>query len=104
MVRLIFSGNESDRDGNGSLLRMDSLSRDQLRTMMAEVLEGQGKTLPDDDNAALSDIGFRSLDFSELALRVEDEIDEELNFEAAGLRQINTVADVLDLLVEIQQQ
>ena len=38
----------------------------------------------------------------ELALRVEDEIDEELNFDAAGLRRITTVADVLDLLTEIQ--
>ena len=52
----------------------------------------------------LRDIGFRSLDFSELALRVEDEIDEELNFEAAGLRQIATVGDVLNLLTEIQDQ
>ena len=83
---------------------MEPLSREQLRTMMADVLSGQGKTLPDDDAAALNEIGFRSLDFSELALRVEDEIDEELNFEAAGLRQINTVGDVLDLLEEIQAQ
>ncbi|MDQ4111832.1 MAG: acyl carrier protein, partial [Actinomycetota bacterium] len=49
-------------------------------------------------------IGFRSLDFSELALRVEDEIGDELNFEAAGLRSIETIGDVLDLLVEIQGQ
>lgn len=83
---------------------METLSREQLRSMMADVLAGQGKTLPDDDGAALGEIGFRSLDFSELALRVEDEIDEELNFEAAGLRQINTVGDVLDLLEEIQAQ
>ena len=40
---------------------------------------------------------------SELALRVEDEIDEELNFDAAGLRQITTVGDVLDLLTELQR-
>ena len=33
---------------------------------------------------------------------MEDEIDEELNFDAAGLREITTVADVLDLLLEIQ--
>lgn len=71
---------------------------------MAEVLSAQGKTLPDDDSALLSDIGFRSLDFSELALRVEDEVDEELNFDAAGLRQINTVGDVLDLITEIADQ
>jgi len=83
---------------------MNAVSREQLRALMGEVLVAQGKSLPDDDNARLGDIGFRSLDFSELALRVEDEIDDELNFGAAGLRQINTVADVLDLLLEIQEQ
>jgi acyl carrier protein len=83
---------------------MSAVSREQLRALMGEVLAAQGKTLPDDDAALLSDIGFRSLDFSELALRVEDEIDDELNFDAAGLRQINTIGDVLDLLTEIQDQ
>ena len=82
---------------------MDAVSREQLRALMSEVLAAQGKTLPADESADLQEIGFRSLDFSELALRVEDEIDEELNFDAAGLRQITTVADVLDLLTEIQQ-
>ncbi|MEU5674559.1 hypothetical protein ABZ749_30350, partial [Micromonospora sp. NPDC047753] len=44
------------------------------------------------------------LDFSELALRVEDETGEELNFDAPGLRRIATVGDVLDFLVELQHQ
>lgn len=83
---------------------MTTVPRDRLRSLMADVLAAQGHTLPDDDAALLSDIGFRSLDFSELALRVEDEIDEELNFDAIGLRQITTVGDVLDLLIEIQDQ
>lgn len=83
---------------------MSAVSREQLRALMSEVLAAQGKSLPDGDGALLSDIGFRSLDFSELALRVEDEIGDELNFDAAGLRQINTVGDVLDLLTEIQDQ
>ena len=77
---------------------MSAVSREQLRALMGEVLEAQGKSLPADESADLQTIGFRSLDFSELALRVEDEIDEELNFDAAGLRQITTVGDVLDLL------
>lgn len=81
---------------------MSALSRDELRALMADVLQAQGRTLPAEDTADLQEIGFRSLDFSELALRVEDEIDEELNFDAAGLREITTVADVLDLLLEIQ--
>jgi acyl carrier protein len=83
---------------------MNRLSRDQLSGLMAQVLSAQGKTLPDEETADLREIGFRSLDFSELALRAEDEIGTELNFEAAGLRQILTVADVLDLLEEIQEQ
>lgn len=83
---------------------MAAVSREQVRSLMAEVLEAQGKALPEDDSAALDKIGFRSLDFSELALRVEDEIDEELNFDAAGLRQITSVGDVLDLVTEIANQ
>ncbi len=70
--------------------------------MMAEVLTKQGKSLPDDDSTPLDAIGFRSLDFSELALRVEDEIGAELNFDAPGLRQIQTVSDVLDFIEKLQ--
>lgn len=77
---------------------MPSLSRDEVRTMMAAVLAKQGRELPDDDDAQLDQIGFRSLDFSELALRVEDEIGDELNFDAPGLRSIGTVGDVLDFI------
>ena len=79
------------------------LDRARVRELMGLVLATRDVKLPDDDSAELRGIGFRSLDFSELALRVEDEIDEELNFDAAGLRQITTVGDVLDLLTELQQ-
>ncbi|MCU7729749.1 acyl carrier protein [Actinoplanes sp. KI2] len=83
---------------------MNSLSRSQVRDLMAQVMKNQGKELPDDDSADLRTIGFRSLDFSELALRVEDETGEELNFDAPGLRQIATVGDVLDFLVQLQSE
>ncbi|MGL5861709.1 MAG: phosphopantetheine-binding protein [Phycicoccus sp.] len=82
---------------------MAALSRDEIRSMMAEVLSTQGKQMPTDDSTDLEGIGFRSLDFSELALRVEDEVGEELNFDAPELRQIRTVADVLDFLDQLQQ-
>ena len=82
---------------------MAELSRDQVRALMAEVLAKQGKTLPDDDATPLEDIGFRSLDFSELALKVEDEVDDELNFDAPGLRSIRTVGDVLDFVEQLLQ-
>lgn len=81
---------------------MTTLSRADLRSMMGQVLSAQGKELPTDDAADLEQIGFRSLDFSELALRVEDEIGEELNFDAPELRQIRTVSDVLDFLEQLQ--
>lgn len=83
---------------------MAQLSRDQVKEMMAEVLRRQDKAMPESEDAALDEIGFRSLDFSELALRVEDELDEELNFDAPGLRSIRTVSDVLDFIDELQQQ
>jgi acyl carrier protein len=81
---------------------MSQLTRPQIRDLMGQVMKTQGKVLPDDDGADLRKIGFRSLDFSELALRVEDEIGEELNFDAPGLRRITTVGDVLDFIEQLQ--
>lgn len=75
------------------------MDRERIRAMMVEVLAGQGKSMPDSDETDLREIGFRSLDFSELALRVEDEVGVELNFDAPELRRIETVGDVLDFLV-----
>lgn len=77
---------------------MNRLPRARVRALMEQVLTTQGKALPADDGANLRDVGFRSLDFSELALRVEEEIGEELNFDAPGLRRVATVGDVLDLI------
>lgn len=82
---------------------MTTLSREQVRAMMAEVLQAQGKDLPESDETLLSEIGFRSLDFSELALRVEDELDTELNFDAPGLRSVETVGDVLTFIDQLQE-
>jgi acyl carrier protein len=81
---------------------MNTVSRDEVRSMMGDVLAAQGKPLPADELTPLADIGFRSLDFSELALRVEDETGDELNFDAPGLRRIETVGDVLDFLEQLQ--
>lgn len=82
---------------------MTELTRSRIRDLMAQVMKTQGMELPDDDAAGLREIGFRSLNFSELAIRVEDEIDAELNFDAAGLRRIATVGDVLDFLEQLQK-
>lgn len=81
---------------------MNTVSRDEVRSMMGDVLAAQGKPFPTGEATPLADIGFRSLDFSELALRVEDATGEELNFDAPGLRRIETVGDVLDFLEQLQ--
>jgi acyl carrier protein len=65
---------------------------------MEEILTRQGRSLVGDESARLRDIGFRSLDFSELALRVEDACGHTLEFEAGELRSIETVEDVLDFM------
>lgn len=74
------------------------MNRAEIRRVMAEILEAQGKVLPDDDATDLREIGFRSLDFSELVLSIEDEVGRELNFDAPELRRIATVGDVVDFL------
>ncbi|WP_373504115.1 hypothetical protein [Aestuariivirga sp.] len=58
--------------------------------------------LPAISDMALStrDAKFRSLDFSEVALRIEDKIGRELSFDAAEMRRIVTVKDVVDFFTE----
>jgi len=80
------------------------LTRNELRALLDTVVTNRGGVAPSGESVDLRDIGFRSLDFSELALRVEDEIGRELNFDAVGLRAILTVGDVLDLIETLQAQ
>ena len=74
------------------------MDRAAILGLMKDVLLRQGKSDAFDEDAALQDIGFRSLDFSELALRVEIASDTTLDFDAAPLREIATVRDVLDFM------
>lgn len=62
---------------------------------MNSILEKRGLSAVESDTADLRAIGFRSLDFSEMALRVERTVGRELNFDAALMRAITTVDDVL---------
>lgn len=72
--------------------------REQIRSHLEAVQRLHGKPVPVDDEVRLRDIGFRSLDFSEVCLRLEDALDRELNFDAVGVRQVLTVGDVLDAI------
>lgn len=83
---------------------MIELSRLRARQLMSDVLEAHGLAPPPDDSTALADLGFRSLHFAELALRVEDEVGTELNFDAPQMRTIETVGDVLDFFEHLQER
>jgi acyl carrier protein len=72
------------------------MDRSEIKNLMNAILAKQGKAPVTDEDASLRNVGFRSLDFSELALRVERGVGRELNFDAALMRSIATVADVLN--------
>lgn len=64
-------------------------------SLMQYIVEKRGGASVDlSPEVSLRDAGFRSLDFSELCLRVEEKVGKELNFEATSLRSIQTVGDV----------
>jgi acyl carrier protein len=72
----------------------------EIKELLNGILSRQGKPAVDDGTTLLRDAGFCSLDFSELALRVERAANRELNFDAALMRSIDTVDDVLNFFVQ----
>ncbi len=74
------------------------MERSQILEIMQQILKRQGKSSEITEDALLHEIGFRSLDFSELALRVEMTGGEQLDFSAGELRAIRTVGDTLDFM------
>jgi acyl carrier protein len=74
------------------------MQRTTIRQLFQEIQARQGKPVDFTEGSELQAIGFRSLDFSELALRVETAAGVALVFDAAPLRAIRTVKDVLDFL------
>ena len=75
------------------------MDRAEILQLMNTVLAKRGRALISSETQTTRDAGFRSLDFSETALRIETRIDRELAFDAASMRRIETVADVLDFFV-----
>ena len=76
------------------------MSEEQIHQLMNAILARQGRGPIQDGANTLDAIGFRSLDFSELALRVERAVGRELNFDARLMRTISTVADVTKFFLE----
>lgn len=72
------------------------MDRTEILNLMNTVMTKRGRPLLSDESQNTRDAGFRSLDFSETALRIETKIGRELSFDAASMRRIETVKDVLD--------
>lgn len=71
------------------------MNRQQIKQIFDGIIQKRGGTPSEDEGLELRAVGFKSLDFSEMALRVEREVGRELNFDAALMRSIRTVDDVL---------
>ncbi|MGW6930957.1 acyl carrier protein [Lentzea sp. NPDC054927] len=76
----------------------NAVARSELRALLEDLLRTQGKPLPVTDDHTLADLGFSSLDLAELTVRLEDRAGGELALEAAEIRPLATVGDLLDLL------
>lgn len=75
------------------------MERDEILEIINVVLTKKGREPASDSETPLADAGIRSLDFSEIAMRLEVSIGDELNFEASTMRRIATVKDVIDFLL-----
>lgn len=71
------------------------MNRQQIKQAFDEIIQKRGGTPSEDEGLELRAVGFKSLDFSEMALRIERQVGRELNFDAALMRSIRTVDDVL---------
>lgn len=72
------------------------MTRSEILEVMNFVMVKRGRKEISAETKTTREVNFRSLDFSEVALRVEAKIGKELVFDAATMRQIETVKDVLD--------
>lgn len=72
------------------------MTRTEILAIMNHVMLKRGRPELSDEAKTTREVNFRSLDFSEVALRVETKIGKELVFDAATMRRIETVKDVLD--------
>ena len=79
------------------------MTRSDILALMNTVLAKRGRPAIVSEDQSVREANFRSLDFSEVALRIETAIDRELSFDAASMRRIETVKDVLDFFVDATQ-
>lgn len=76
------------------------MERTEILNIINMIMTKKGRAEITDESQNTREVNFRSLDFSETALRIEFKIGSELSFEAASMRKIETVKDVLDFFEE----
>ena len=76
------------------------MERNEILSIMNAIMTKKGRAQITDETQSTRDVNFRSLDFSETALRIENKIGRELTFDAASMRRIETVKDVVDFFEE----
>lgn len=76
------------------------MTRTDILALMNTVLAKRGRPTITSETQTVRDANFRSLDFSEVALRIETSVGRELAFDAASMRRIETVMDVLNFFEE----
>lgn len=72
------------------------MTRSEILDLMNMVLAKRSRAAITGETQTTREANFRSLDFSEVALRIETRVGRELAFDAASMRRIETVKDVLD--------
>jgi acyl carrier protein len=81
------------------------MTREALRAIVQSVYTAArnpgGPPLALTDDMKLADIPFRSLEISEAAMLIEDEIGHELNFDARPMREITTVGQLVDFFQQL---
>ena len=80
------------------------MGRAEILSIVNQILANSGKPGVVDEDQPMREVGFRSLDFSEAALRIEGALNRELNFEASAMRRITTIKDVVDFFVDASKQ
>lgn len=72
------------------------MERSEILDIMNAIMTKKGRPRITDENQNTREANFRSLDFSETALRIENRIGSELTFDAGSMRRIESIRDVLD--------
>ena len=77
------------------------MQRTEILDIINLVMTKKGRAPISSEDQTTREANFRSLDFSETALRIEIEIGRELAFDAASMRRIETINDVLNFFEEV---